>query len=50
MSKEDMEEGGEATLEMMAGFLITEFDKDNDGKLSKDEFIEAFSDISEKKN
>ena len=48
MSKEDVERGGGGALTMMAGFAMMQFDKDNDGKLSKEEFMEAFSDMSKK--
>ena len=52
LNKEDMEQGGEDMVEKLqeqvAGIIIAEYDKDNDGKLSKDEFLEAFCDISKK--
>lgn len=46
LNKEELEQGGKAILNMMAGSLMSEFDKDGDGKLTKDEFIAAFDDIS----
>ena len=47
LTKEDMKEMGKNAYSLMASFTVAEYDKDGDGYLNKEEFLEAFSEISE---